>query len=446
MNGFDSEKSDIKSGVPQGSVLGPLLFLIYINDLESDIKSNINIFADNTMLYSIVNDPHTSAHDLNHDLSLISHWAHQWKMEFNPDPSKQAIEIIFSCKKTTTMHPPLLFNERIVSKSTEHKHLGLTLQSNLCFDKHLNDKIIKAKKNINVLKNISPYLPIKALDQFYKAHIRSHLDYCDFIYHIPSSHHILGLTLNSAMVNIEKVQYKAALAITGTWQGTNRVKLYDELGWESLSDRRSFRRLLQLHKIIDGKTPPFLRNELPLPRRPFLPYVFRNIRIRSYRYANSFFPDAINFWNIIITHFKQFPSYVIFRNHLLSLFRPKSKPIYGIHDPIGLHFLFQLRLGLSPLKYHKNRHNFADTPTANCVCNDGIEDVNHFLFHCSLFLDNRVAFLDVIENVMDVYNLELNQHLEVVCLYGHVLFSESDNKKILLSTIKFLKDSKRFSS
>ena len=98
------------------------------------------------------------------------------------------------------------------------------------------------------------------------------------------------------------------------------------------------------------------------------------------------------------------------------------------------------------IEYHKNRHNFAYTPNASCVCNDGIEDVNHFLFHCSLFLDNRVAFLDVIENVMDVYNLELNQHLEVVCLYGHVLFSESDNKKILLSTIKFLKDSKRFSS
>ena len=130
---------------------------------------------------------------------------------------------------------------------TEHKHLGVTLQSNLCFDKHLNDKIVKAKKNLNVLKNISLYLPIKAFDQFYKAHIRSHLDYCDFIYHIPSSQHIFGLTLNSTMENIEKVQYKAALAITGAWQGTNRVKLYDELGWESLSDRRSIRRLLQLH-------------------------------------------------------------------------------------------------------------------------------------------------------------------------------------------------------
>ena len=76
LNGFDSDKREIKSGVPQGSVLGPLLFLIYINDLERDIKSNINFFADDTMLYSIVNDPLTSAEVLNHDLTLISTWAY----------------------------------------------------------------------------------------------------------------------------------------------------------------------------------------------------------------------------------------------------------------------------------------------------------------------------------------------------------------------------------
>ena len=189
----------------------------------------------------------------------------------------------------------------------------------------------------------------------------------------------------------------------------------------------------------------FLRNELPPPRRPFLSYVFHNIRQRSNRYANSFFPDVIKNWNIFITHFEHFPSYLIFKNHLLSFFRPKSKPIYGIHDPLGLKYLFQLRLGLSPLRYHKNRHNFADTPSASCVCNDGIENVNHFLFHCSLFLDERVAFLNNIKNVMSVDDLDLIQNLAVVCLYGHVSRSDSDNKKILLSTIKFIKDSKRFS-
>ena len=93
---------------------------------------------------------------------------------------------------------------------------------------------------IEILKYLSKYLPLKTLDMMYKMFIRPHFDYCDVIYHIP---HITNTfdkttTLNVLMEYIEKVQYHAALAITGTWQGSNRNKLYDELGWESLSDRR----------------------------------------------------------------------------------------------------------------------------------------------------------------------------------------------------------------
>ena len=105
LNGFLAAYSTIKSGVPQSSILGPLLFLIYINDLERNIKSNVKYFADDTMLYSIVNDPVTSANDLNHDLKVINQWAYIWKVEFNPGPNKQATELLFSCKKIVqTIH------------------------------------------------------------------------------------------------------------------------------------------------------------------------------------------------------------------------------------------------------------------------------------------------------------------------------------------------------
>ena len=76
------------------------------------------------------------------------------------------------------------------------------------------------------------------LDQMYKTFVRPHLDYCDVIYHIPPKQDQLGVVLNSVMEMAEKVQYQAALAVTGTWQGSSRSKLYEELGWESLSDRR----------------------------------------------------------------------------------------------------------------------------------------------------------------------------------------------------------------
>ena len=110
LNGSSSTFYPIESGVPQGSVLGPLLFLVYINDLEDNIKSKIKLFADDTMLFSIVHNPALSAAELNYDLHVISQWAQQWKMSFNPEPTKQAIEILFSHKRTGYNHPPLYFN------------------------------------------------------------------------------------------------------------------------------------------------------------------------------------------------------------------------------------------------------------------------------------------------------------------------------------------------
>ena len=87
------------------------------------------------MLFSIVHDPTTSANDLNHDLNIILQWAYQWKMEFNPDPNKQATEILFSCKKSIPNHPQLIFNGTVVAKVSDQKHLGFILDSGLSFGK-----------------------------------------------------------------------------------------------------------------------------------------------------------------------------------------------------------------------------------------------------------------------------------------------------------------------
>ena len=85
-HGFSADYCNIEAGVPQGSVLGPLLFLIDINDLEREIKSNVKSFADGTMIFSIIKDPKISAIELNHDdLEVIHQWPHQWKLGFNLD-------------------------------------------------------------------------------------------------------------------------------------------------------------------------------------------------------------------------------------------------------------------------------------------------------------------------------------------------------------------------
>ena len=96
----------------------------------------------------------------------------------------------------------------------------------------------------------------------YKALVRSHLDYCEIIYHIPSHQNQapLGVTLNSLMEKVERIQYQAALAISGVCRGSSRSKLYEELGWENLSERRMCRRILQIHKIFNNKTPSYLND------------------------------------------------------------------------------------------------------------------------------------------------------------------------------------------
>ena len=96
LNGKCSSWANIEAGVPESSILGPLFFLIYINDLSDNLITNPKLFADDTSLFSIVHDPNATANDLNNDLSKINDWAYQWKINFNPDPFKQAQEVLFS--------------------------------------------------------------------------------------------------------------------------------------------------------------------------------------------------------------------------------------------------------------------------------------------------------------------------------------------------------------
>ena len=118
MNGQCSSWADVNASVSQGSIFGPLLFLIYINDLSHGLKGECKLFADDTSLFSVVNDINTSASDLNEDLEKIDNWAFKWKMNFNPDPNKQAQEIIFSRKKTASLQPVVHLIQLIHHKYT----------------------------------------------------------------------------------------------------------------------------------------------------------------------------------------------------------------------------------------------------------------------------------------------------------------------------------------
>ena len=149
----------------------------------------------------------------------------------------------------------------------------------------------------------------------------------------------------------------------------------------------------KVHKIEKYKTPSYLRNKLPPHRRPLYRLnnsnTFQEIRCKTARYRNSFFPDATSSWNNLISNFQDIPTFTSLKSHLLSLIRPKIISTFGIHDALGLRYLFQLRVNLSPLRSHKMDHNFSHTPSETCECNLGIEDIRHFLFECPAFMEFR---------------------------------------------------------
>ena len=449
LNGMFSDWGQINSGVPQGSVLGPLLFLVYINDLEEGIKSEIKFFADDTSLFSIVKNPQISAEDLNHDLQLINNWAFQWKMSFNPDPTKPVEEVIFSNKRVRRVHPPLFFNNIEVKQVNEHKHLGLTLDYKLNFGSHIKEKIAIAMKGVGVIKYLSSYVPVKTLDQIYKMYVRPHLDFCDVIYHLPEKHDLFTSKLNLPfwMEKIEKVQFHAALAVTGTWKTTSREKIYDELGWEPLWKRRWFRRLVQFFKIQNGFTPDYLKGPVP-PLRSHLyglrsNYALQSLRCNRNIFKNSFFPDATEIWNKIGPELSQIPSLSKFKSEILKLVRFQKKSIFNLHDPLYIRRLFQLRVGLSPLRYHKR--GFQDTPSIMCSCNVSAETTQHFLLHCALYTVARNSLFQVVNPILAIHNLHLgNDDLRKFLLYGNDILTVEENKTVLTETLKFIKSSTRF--
>ena len=148
LNGQYSSWAKVEAGVPQGSILGPLLFLIYINGLSDNLASSPKSFADDTPLFSVVKNVDASNIDLNNDLKKISKWAFQWKMNFNPDPTKQAQELIFSRKVQMINHPPLFINQNVIPQTSFQKHLGIYLDSKLNFSKNLKTIFQKTNKTI----------------------------------------------------------------------------------------------------------------------------------------------------------------------------------------------------------------------------------------------------------------------------------------------------------
>ena len=221
---IDGVKSDVlhlKAGIPQGSKLGPILFILYINDIQIDLESEVLIYADDTTLLAFGKNPVETALILNRDLKRISDWAKVWKISFNAEKSR---DILFS-EKSFSHNPNLFINDEIIKRVTVHKHLGLILSTNLDWSYHVQYVCLRVQRKLAVLRSIA-CLQRRTLDLLYKIQVRSVIDYA-----LPVYWHTLRVAEQNCF---EQLQYKSAKIVTGALHLTSKEKLNLELGWDQL--------------------------------------------------------------------------------------------------------------------------------------------------------------------------------------------------------------------
>jgi ribonuclease P/MRP protein subunit RPP40 len=150
--GASSSLAEIKAGVPQGSILGPLLFLVYINDIVNDIQAHINLFADDTSLFVVVDNPNSAAAVLERDIDKIAKWADTWLVKFNPLKSES---LVISRKRDKPYHAPINMYDTPIPEVNSHTHLGIILSNDGSWHQHIECIKLKAWSRVNLLKKTS---------------------------------------------------------------------------------------------------------------------------------------------------------------------------------------------------------------------------------------------------------------------------------------------------
>jgi len=230
INGYFSNWNTVRAGVPQGSILDPFLFLLFVNDIVNVVTNNIKLFADDTCLYCVVDDKESAADSLNDDLESLHQWATHWVITFNESKTKS----MYFTRKNNIDVTPLYMNDTQLDDISSHKHLGLNLSANAKWADHIQDIYSRVCRRINIMRCLKNKIDRQSLEKLYIGFIRPILEYVNIVWD--------NCTQEEANL-IESVQLEAARIITGLRKGTQNWKLYKELGWDSLQSRRQKNKL-----------------------------------------------------------------------------------------------------------------------------------------------------------------------------------------------------------
>lgn len=444
VDGETSQSANIFAGVPQGSILGPLLFLIYINDLVENLLCNVFLYADDTFLLDIFSDPVSSSIRINTDLNTMLNWGTIWKMIFSPPKTSY---MIVSKKTHHIQYPDLTFNGSVLQRKNSHKHLGLVINKNFTWNEHIENQIVKAKKRIHCINNIKHLLPRRSLCSLYNSMVLPVLEYCDIIYD--------NCTLRNSL-DLENVQRRAALVCTGAYRHTSNDALLAELGWQPLRLRRQSHKLLMFYKVFNSLTPPYLR--AIIPRVPVLHHRLRSTtnavlpipfsRLSSTR--SAFVHSTVKLWNNLSIEIRSLDSLSAFKRRLkIELYKHHNvKFLPQLYSCMPMRrasvHICRLRLGLSALNFHRFTYNFI--PDKSCPnCNSYCEDTAHVLFHCPAYAAPRAVLWESLSFLPRDLTNNLAA-LEQCLLFGSHDLSLHTNMAIFSILSSFVEATGRFSS
>ena len=435
INGATSEWGSVKAGVPQGSVLGPLLFLIFINDITHVIRHcKIRLFADDTCLYIEVDEPEQAAQALNDDLTLIQEWANKWLINFSPPKT----EDLLISNKQDRPHPQLELNAQPIKKVSSHKHLGVHLTSDLSWSTHAEETAKKANRTLGIIRPLKNKLDRKSLETLYTSFVRPIIEYADEVWDVPANNrHTLQV--------LDKVQKEAAKIVTGATALCTTEELNHEAGWQPLAERRCLHRANMMYKVNHGLAPTYLQDLLPNQVQARTRYQLRNntnldvplARLSSY--SNSFFPSATRLWNSLKPETRTSPSVKAFkRNYLKEHPRPVQNCWYSYGPRLPQIMMARMRIGCSPLHYdlHTKLH-VRDNPF--CTCDHlSPETAQHYFTDCPKYMDKRHILRTGITNANATsFNME-------VILNGNPTLPPNLNRTILTLVHQFIISTKRF--
>ena len=404
IDGVKSNPKPVVSGVPQGSRLGPILWILYYNDIVDNITADIYLFADDLCIF--VNGPNIDyiTDKLNTNLQSIAEWATNWKVSFSPLKSKT----IYFSRQWTDNLPHIYFSDTIIPRVRTHRHLGVMLSYDLSWSEQVNNVCKKAYWKLSVLRSVSQ-LNRSTLDILYKLIIRSIIDYGLMLYYF-------NLNLNDKK-RLDTLQYRAAKITTGAPQLSSSLKLNIELGWETINDRAKFLGLTLYHKIKIGATRPLARSCLPLTTQTitrshgtysFGPY-------KNAYFTNSFFPFFSKHWHLLPNTLKNCLNLNDFKTELKLIFKPPSHKHFRLGHKSVNTLMTLFRVGRTQLNSHRFSIGLSETDRCDC---GSIESPSHFFLDCSLYSANRIKLVDrLITIIPNFSNITRQRQLELI-LFG----------------------------